>query len=100
MGIALWILTYVTESTVEIYDNVWECTPPSLDKSYMGGPAQKGNQLSLFINDIPLNEFKGYSLSHNEYKLKIKSSHDWNQYAIYINKGLFIIYQYWIMHDT
>ena len=74
-------------STTGIYSNVWDCTPPSFDQSYMGGPPQKGNQLTLFINDTPLNEFKGYSSSESDYKLKIKSEKDWYQYAIFINKG-------------
>eukprot|EP01084_Bolivina_argentea_P159325 277485_1 len=80
------LLCKLTQSTVDLYSNVWDCTPPSLHQSYMGGPAQKGTQLRLFINDIPMEEFKGYSLE-KEYKLKLKSSHDWYQYVIYINQG-------------
>ena len=83
--VSVFLIQYAL-STVEIYKNVWSCTVPSLDRSYMGGPARAGTQLSLQIDDQNLEEFTGYK-SSQKYKLKIKSVHDWNQYVIFVNKG-------------
>ena len=73
--------------TVDIYEYSWGCTPVSLDHSYMGGPAQRGNQLSMTINEQPLDEFKGFTPSKDRYSVHMKSVHDWNQYLLFVDKG-------------
>merc|ERR1712154_173469 len=57
------------------------------DQSYMGGPAMKGTELKLTINDVPFESFQGYSPLQETYKLKIKSAETWNQYVIFIDQG-------------
>ena len=76
------------EATVDIYGYSWECTPVSFDNSYMGGPPEKGNQLTMEINDEPMEEFQGFTASTEGYSLKMKSVHDWNQYVIFVDHGL------------
>ena len=54
----------------------------------MGGPAQKGEQLSLMINNTAFFRFAGYDANDDDaYNMSLKSSNDWMQYVIHIDQG-------------
>eukprot|EP01083_Nonionella_stella_P065418 171390_1 len=74
-----------TESTAENYESKFGCDPPSLTETYMSERPKKGTALSLTLNGIPLEKFKGFS-SGEEYKMVLLSP-EYNQYIIFMDQG-------------